>query len=95
GKFGGLSGPALKPIALRCVYQIYEKISLPIIGCGGITCCRDVIEFLLAGASAVQIGTAIAYNDIEIFKELAKDLIRYMSKHNNQELEEIIGTAHV
>ncbi|WP_455279909.1 dihydroorotate dehydrogenase [[Eubacterium] cellulosolvens] len=95
GKFGGLSGPALKPIALRCVYQIYEKIDLPIIGCGGITCCRDVIEFLLAGASAVQIGTAIVYNDIGVFKELAKDLIRYMSEHNNQQLEEIIGTAHV
>ena len=95
GKFGGLSGPALKPIALRCVYQIYEKIALPIIGCGGITCCRDVIEFLLAGASAVQIGTAIVYNDVGIFKELAKDLIDYMSKHNNQKLEEIIGTAHV
>ena len=95
GKFGGLSGPALKPIALRCVYQIYEKIALPIIGCGGITCCRDVIEFLLAGASAVQIGTAIVYKDVGVFKELAEDLIRYMSKHNNQKLEEIIGTAHV
>jgi dihydroorotate dehydrogenase (NAD+) catalytic subunit len=95
GKFGGLSGPAIKPIALRCVYQIYEKIALPIIGCGGITSCRDVIEFLLAGASAVQIGTAIAYNDIGIFKELTKDLTDYMSKHNNQKLEEIIGTAHV
>ncbi|TRO61417.1 dihydroorotate dehydrogenase [Candidatus Bathyarchaeota archaeon] len=95
GKFGGLSGPALKPIALRCVFQIYEKIALPIIGCGGITCCRDVIEFLLAGASAVQIGTAIVYNDIGVFKELAEDLICYMSKHNNQKLEELIGTAHV
>jgi dihydroorotate dehydrogenase (NAD+) catalytic subunit len=95
GKFGGLSGPALKPIALRCVYQIYEKIAIPIIGSGGISCCKDVIEFILAGASAVQIGTAIAYNDVGVFRELAQDLIRYMSEHNNQHLEEIIGTAHV
>jgi dihydroorotate dehydrogenase (NAD+) catalytic subunit len=95
GKFGGLSGPALKPIALRCVYQIYEKIAIPIIGSGGISCCKDAIEFILAGASAVQIGTAIAYNDVGVFRELAQDLIRYMSEHNNQHLEEIIGTAHV
>ena len=95
GKFGGLSGPALKPIALRCVYQIYEKVKLPIIGCGGIMSCQDVIEFLLAGASAVQVGTAIIYNDIGVFKELTKNLIDYMSKHDNHSLEEIIGTAHV
>ena len=94
GKFGGLSGPALKPIALRCVYQIYEKVKLPIIGCGGIISCPDVIEFLLAGASAVQVGTVIVYDDVEIFKELTKNLINYMSKHNFNSLDEIIGKAH-
>jgi dihydroorotate dehydrogenase (NAD+) catalytic subunit len=95
GKFGGLSGPALKPIALRCVYQIYEKVKLPIIGCGGIISYQDVIEFLLAGASAVQVGTAIVYNDIGVFKELTENLIDYMYKNDNHSLEEIIGTAHV
>ena len=60
---GGLSGPAIKPIALRCVYDIYESVKMPIFGCGGITDWRDAVEFLLAGASAVQIGTAIALED--------------------------------
>ncbi|MCK4424450.1 dihydroorotate dehydrogenase, partial [Candidatus Bathyarchaeota archaeon] len=59
-KIGGLSGPAIKPIAVRCVYEIYEIVTVPIIGCGGITSWRDAVGFLLAGASAVQIGTAVA-----------------------------------
>jgi len=57
---GGLSGSAIKPTAIRCVYEIYERVKVPIIGCGGIVNWRDAVEFLLAGASAVQIGTAVA-----------------------------------
>ncbi|PIX31907.1 dihydroorotate dehydrogenase, partial [Candidatus Bathyarchaeota archaeon CG_4_8_14_3_um_filter_42_8] len=59
-KIGGLSGPAIKPIAVRCVYEIYEQVKVPIVGCGGVTNWRDAVEFLLAGATAVQIGTAVA-----------------------------------
>jgi len=95
GKFGGLSGPAMKPIALRCVYELYEKISLPIIGCGGITSWQDVVEFLLAGASAVQIGSALVNKDLVIFRELAEGLRTYLSSHGHSRLEEIVGTAHV
>ena len=63
-KFGGLSGPAVKPIALRCVYDIYECVKVPIIGCGGIASWQDAAEFLLTGASAIQVGTAIATKEI-------------------------------
>ncbi|MDH5622985.1 MAG: dihydroorotate dehydrogenase, partial [Candidatus Bathyarchaeota archaeon] len=65
-KIGGLSGPAIKPIAVRCVYEIYREVDVPVIGCGGITDWRDAVEFMLAGASAVQIGTAIAFKGLEV-----------------------------
>lgn len=95
GKFGGLSGPAMKPIALRCVYEIFGKVTLPIIGCGGITNWRDVVEFLLAGASAVQVGSILVDRDLDVFRELTEGLRTYMSSHDNARLDEIIGTAHV
>ena len=60
-KFGGLSGPAIKPIAVRCVYDVYRSVDVPIIGCGGISSWQDAVEFMLAGASAVQIGTCLLY----------------------------------
>ena len=66
-KFGGLSGPAIKPLAVRCVYDIYRSVSIPIIGCGGISTWEDAVEFMLAGASAVQIGTSVAFQGVEIF----------------------------
>jgi dihydroorotate dehydrogenase (NAD+) catalytic subunit len=94
GKFGGLSGPALKPVALRCVYEIYEQVKLPIIGCGGISRWQDVVEFMLAGASAVQIGSALIDKDLAIFKELKKGLRNYMSTNENVRLRDIVGAAH-
>ena len=95
GTFGGLSGPALKPIALRCVYEIYEKVSLPIIGCGGIAGWEDIVEFLLAGASAVQVGSALVDEDLQVFRHLIKGLGAYLSSHGYERLEEIIGAAHI
>ncbi|MBS7623178.1 dihydroorotate dehydrogenase [Candidatus Bathyarchaeota archaeon] len=94
GRFGGLSGPAIKPIALRCVYELYEKISLPIIGCGGITGWQDAVEYLLAGASAVQIGSALVSRDFSVFKEISEGLGAYLSRHGYTRLEEIVGIAH-
>jgi len=95
GKFGGLSGPAMKPIALRCIYEIYEKVKLPIIGCGGITNWEDVVEFLLAGARAVQVGSVLADDDLPVFRQLVHGLREYLSLHGHKRLEEIIGAAHV
>ena len=92
---GGLSGPAIKPIALRCVYDIYEKVKTQIIGCGGITTWRDAVEFLLAGASAIQIGTAIAEKNPAVFKTINHGIITYLKKKKYRSIKEIVGKAHL
>ena len=74
-KFGGLSGTPIKPIALRCVYEISSKYDIPIIGCGGISTWEDAIEFFLAGASGIQLGSAIGDNLINVFDEINKGSI--------------------
>jgi dihydroorotate dehydrogenase (NAD+) catalytic subunit len=93
-KVGGLSGPAIKPVALRCVYDISKVVKIPVLGCGGITDWRDAVEFLLAGASAVQIGTAVAYRGLEIFGEITAGISEYMAKNNYRRVEEIVGMSH-
>ncbi|GBC75671.1 Dihydroorotate dehydrogenase B (NAD(+)), catalytic subunit [archaeon HR06] len=92
--YGGLSGKALKPIALRCVYELYEKLDIPIIGCGGIEDWRDAVEFILAGARAIQIGTAIAYKDIKVFRDICEGLTLYLERKGYKELENLVGRAH-
>ena len=81
-KFGGLSGTPIKPIALRCVYEISSKYDIPIIGCGGISTWEDAIEFFLAGASAIQLGSAIGDNWITVFDDINKGVLQYMNKKN-------------
>jgi len=93
-KTGGLSGPAIKPIAVRCVYEIYEKVKLPIIGCGGITNWRDAVEFLLAGASAVQIGTAVAIKGSNVFKNITCGINAYLKKKGFSSVKEVVGLSH-
>jgi dihydroorotate dehydrogenase (NAD+) catalytic subunit len=93
-KIGGLSGPAIKPIALRCVYEIHENVKAPIIGCGGVTNWRDAVEFLLAGASAVQIGTAIATKGSNVFSAVVRGIKAYLRKKNLRSVEEIVGLSH-
>jgi dihydroorotate dehydrogenase (NAD+) catalytic subunit len=90
---GGLSGPAIKPIALRCVYEIHKEVDIPIIGCGGITTWRDAVEFFLAGASAVQVGTAIMYIGLEVFSELANGLRAYMESSGFEDVSKLVGLA--
>jgi dihydroorotate dehydrogenase (NAD+) catalytic subunit len=91
---GGLSGPAIKPIALRAVYDICEQVNTPIIGCGGVTTWQDAVEFLLAGASAVQIGTAIAQKDPAVFKAVNRGVTAYLKKKKFRSVKEIVGQAH-
>jgi dihydroorotate dehydrogenase (NAD+) catalytic subunit len=93
-KIGGLSGPAIKPIAVRCVYEIAKTVKVPIIGCGGIMNWKDVVEFLLAGASAVQIGTAIAYKDFAIFDEVLKGVEQYLVKNGYSNIGDVVGISH-
>ncbi|HTX60807.1 MAG TPA: dihydroorotate dehydrogenase [Methanobacterium sp.] len=93
-KFGGLSGPAIKPIALRCVYEVYEAVDIPLIGVGGIRDYRDVVEFLFAGASCVQIGTAVYYGGINIFRDISVELEKFMVSHGFDGVEGMVGKAH-
>ena len=93
-KFGGLSGPAIKPVAVKCVYDIYKTVNVPIIGTGGIAYGKDVVEMMMAGASAVGIGTAVYYRGIDVFKKVCKELGEFMAKEGYSNLKQIIGKAH-
>jgi len=92
-KMGGFSGPAIKPVALRMVYQVYEAVKVPIIGMGGIATAEDVIEMMLAGATAVEVG---AQNLVDPFacKYIIKNLPKVMEKYKIDDLSSIIGGAH-
>lgn len=92
-KTGGFSGPAIKPVAVRMVYQVYEAVKIPIVGMGGISTAEDVIEMMLAGASAVEVGAA---NLVEPFacKNIIEDLPRVMQKYGIDNLKDITGGAH-
>jgi len=92
--FGGISGPMIKPIALKCVYKTYQTVDIPIFGVGGIKDYKDALEFLYAGASLLQIGTSIMYTGPEIFKTITDDLTKFMEENSYKNLEEIIGLAH-
>lgn len=91
---GGLSGAAVKPIALRNVYEVYEQVDVPIVGCGGIGGWRDAVEFLLAGASAVQIGTAIADEGLGVFRAVTRGISAYLKRKHCRSVSEIVGLSH-
>ncbi len=90
---GGLSGPAVKPVALRMIYQVYRQIKIPIIGMGGITKGEDAVAFLLAGARAIALGTVNFVNP-KAPLEIKNYLLDYMRRHNFSSLEEMVGLAH-
>jgi dihydroorotate dehydrogenase (NAD+) catalytic subunit len=91
---GGLSGPAVKPIALRCVYDVFETVKIPIFGCGGVADWRDAVEFLLAGASAVQIGTAVAMGERSVFQDINRGIVKYLQRKGYGRVSEIVGLSH-
>jgi len=93
-KVGGLSGRAIKPIAVRCVYEISKEVDLPVIGCGGVLEASDALEFLMAGASAVQIGTGIMIKGTQIFREICQGISEYMKTKGIGSVEEIVELAH-
>jgi len=93
-KIGGYSGKAVKPIGIRCVYEISQNVNIPIIGVGGITTGEDVIEYLMAGASAVQVGSALYYRGLDVFKKICDEVNQWMTKHGYKNLSELIGVAH-
>ena len=91
---GGLSGPAIKPIALRMVWQVYNAVKIPVIGMGGIMNATDAIEFMLAGASAVQVGTAI-FKDPFIPVKIVDGIENYLERHKLNSVSEIVGALQI
>jgi len=93
-RLGGLSGPAIKPVGLACVWQVFEKVKIPILGVGGIMTAEDALQYVMAGARAVQVGTAVAFDGIEVFDRLAPDLSALLDELGIETLEEAVGLAH-
>ena len=93
-KIGGLSGSAIKPIGVRCVYELTKSLKIPIIGCGGIMTYSDVLEYMMAGASAIQIGSLIGLKGIYSVRKIIMDLRSFLEARNISDIREIIGIAH-
>jgi len=91
---GGVSGAALRPVAVRCVFDLYKAVKIPIIGCGGVTTGRDMIEMMMAGAIAVQIGTAIYSRTVQAFKLIVDEATDWLNKQGYKKITDIIGLAH-
>ncbi len=92
---GGMSGPAIKGVGLRCVYELYQAVKVPIIGVGGVETSRDALEYIMAGASAVQIGSGVGRKGLSVFRQVCDGLEVYMDKNDIGCIEEIRGAAHV
>lgn len=93
-KVGGLSGIPLKPIGVRCVYEIFKKVNIPVIGCGGIFTWEDAIEYILAGATAIELGSVIGYKGLKVFNQIKLGITRYLQKKDYKNVKEIVGLAH-
>lgn len=91
---GGLSGPAMKHVGLRCVYELYEVLSIPIVGAGGVETARDAIEYLMAGARAVQIGSGIGRKGLKVFSEVGQGLEAYLRENGHRSPLDVVGVAH-
>lgn len=93
-KRGGVSGPGIKPIAIRCVYDVYEAVKIPIIGMGGVTTWHDAVEMMMAGATLVGIGSAVFFRGYKVYQEIKNRLSEYMEKEGIKNLKELVGIAH-
>ncbi len=92
--YGWLSGAAIRPLAVRCIYEVYEEVNIPIIGVGGVTSGRDAAELIMAGASAVQVCTEAILKGPAIYGKIAKELNEFMDSHGYKSIEEMKGIAH-
>lgn len=93
-RVGGISGPALKPIALRCVYEIAQAVSVPIIGTGGVSCGQDAAEILMAGATVVGVGSAVWYRGVDVFGQIGEELAGFMTQHGYESIAAIRRLSH-
>jgi dihydroorotate dehydrogenase (NAD+) catalytic subunit len=93
-RVGGVSGPAIRPIAVRCVYDVSRAVRVPVIGMGGVTCGRDAVEMIMAGATAVGVGTAVYYRGPEVFGQIRDELREFMGTHGYSSIAQMRGLAH-
>lgn len=93
-KIGGLSGTAIRPIGVRCVYEIWKEIPIPVIGVGGISTGMDALEYLMAGASAVQIGSGVWIGGPEVFASVCKEIEEFLERNGHSSLNDVLGAAH-
>lgn len=93
-KVGGMSGPAVKPVLLRCVFDVYESVGIPVIGCGGVLDGRDAVEYFMAGASAVGVGTAVLYRQEDAFGKICGEMEEFMKENCFKKVRDIVGLAH-
>lgn len=93
-KVGGMSGPAIKPIMIRSVSDIYQSVKIPVIATGGITTGDDVVEAFMAGASAVEMGSALYYRGIDVFQKVEKEIEQWLIHHNVDSITELTGAIH-
>jgi dihydroorotate dehydrogenase (NAD+) catalytic subunit len=92
-RFGGLSGKAVKPVAIKCVYDLYAALDIPVVGVGGISTWEDAVEMMMAGASAVQIGSAV-HEGTEVFRSVADGIENFISSRGYKDIKDIVGLAH-
>ena len=90
-KIGGYSGPGIKPVGVRTVYEIASNVKIPVIGCGGIMNGKDAVEYMMAGASAVQIGSGVYYSGVDVFRKICREIKTWMKKNNYKKIDEIVG----
>ena len=93
-KAGGVSGAAVRPVAVRCVWDVYESVRIPIIGTGGVSTGRDALEMIMAGATAVGVGSAVAGGGFKVFGKIASEMDEWMAKSGVSSVKELIGVAH-
>jgi len=93
-EIGGLSGPAIRPIALRSVYELYREVNIPIIGCGGISSLESAVKFLMAGASLLEIGSILAREKLDIFRKLTRELQFFLRESGYKNVSKLVGVAH-
>jgi dihydroorotate dehydrogenase (NAD+) catalytic subunit len=92
-RFGGLSGKAVKPVAIKCVYDLYTALGIPVIGVGGVYTWQDAIEMMMAGATAVQIGSAV-HEGIEVFSSISTGIDNFVAEKGYKDITDVIGLAH-
>ncbi len=93
-RYGGLSGPAIKPVGVRAVYDLYKSLDIPIVGVGGIEGWRDAAEYIMAGASCFQVGSAVGRIGPEVFKDITSGLEQFMASHDYPDIGSMRGVAH-